>query len=66
MERTLVMSFLVPRKMLLRRIFTVLHGRRMGGKQRLKQERCRPYIEKALLPHGDSSWKEVALRGFYP
>lgn len=63
MEKALVVSFLVPRRMLLRRVFTVLHGRRRGGRQRLKQERCRHRIEETLLPYGDSSWEEAALRG---
>lgn len=45
MEKALVVSFLVPRRMLLRSIFTVLCCRRMGGRQRLKQERCGPHIE---------------------
>lgn len=58
MEKALVMSFLVHRRMLLRRIL-----RRMGGRQRLKQERCRHHIETTFLPHGDSSWEEAALRG---
>lgn len=42
---TWVMSFLVPRRMLLRSVFTVLCGRRTGGGQRLKQGRCRSHIE---------------------
>ena len=48
-------GFPVPRRALLRRVFTVAHGRRTRGRQRLKQESCRPDIGKTFLPQGDAS-----------
>lgn len=63
MEKTLVMSFLVPRTMLLRNILTVLCGQKDWRKAKAETGEVWISCRKPLLPHGDSSWEEVALRG---
>lgn len=56
-------GFPVCKRMLLRRVFTVAHGRRTRGRQKLKQEMCRPDTGETFLPQGNRAVEQVAQRG---